>query len=100
MQTVVQLSFSMLILIWLFASFQILSTGCVSLLQDFLGCTIMKKVEEHCSRQHAIQNQYPKQIIHATTLVNKILLISFKKIQAFEKAHFLISLGSYHLYTK
>ena len=32
---------------WLLALFQILSTGCMSWSQDFLGCTITRKVEEH-----------------------------------------------------
>ena len=49
-QTAVQLSFCMLILKWLFASFQILSTGCMSSSQEFLGCTITKKVKEHWCR--------------------------------------------------
>ena len=50
MQTVVQLSFCMLILKWLFSSFQILSAGYMSLSQEFLGCTITKKVKEHWAR--------------------------------------------------
>ena len=49
-QTVVQLSFCMLILMWLFASFQIFNTGCMSSSQNFFECIIMKKVEEHCIR--------------------------------------------------
>ena len=52
MQIVAQLSFCTLFLMWLFASFQILSTGCVSSSQDFLGCTITKKVEEHWYKLH------------------------------------------------
>ena len=53
-QTVVQLSFSMLILMWFFASFQIWGTGCMSSSQDYLGCTITKNVEEHWFREHYI----------------------------------------------
>ena len=36
-QTIVQLSFCMLIQMWLFASFQVLSSGCMSSSQGFLG---------------------------------------------------------------
>ena len=42
-QTVVQLSFCMSILKWLFTLFQILSSGCINSWQEFLGCTITKK---------------------------------------------------------
>ena len=33
-----------------FTSFQILSSEYISLLQEFLGCTVTKKIEEHWSR--------------------------------------------------
>ena len=49
-QIALQLSFCMLVLIWFFASYQILSKGCMSTSQDFLGCTTTKKVEEHWIR--------------------------------------------------
>ena len=53
-QNVAQLSFCMLILKWLFTLFQILSSRCMSSSQEFLGCTITKKVEEHCISQLAV----------------------------------------------
>ena len=43
--------FRMLLLMKRFASFKKkLGIGCMSSSQDFLGCTISKKVEEHCPR--------------------------------------------------
>ena len=53
-QIAVQLPFCLLVLLWFFASYQILRKGCMISSRGFLGCTTTKNIKEHWCTIHAL----------------------------------------------